>query len=244
MDARKGRAVGAAAALCSVAAFLRFAMRGYDVIAYLLAGTAALVVLKAFVGGVAFKVATGLAGALALAVCLTEVPIAMSARTDAPDDTRYVVVLGARVNENGEPSLSLLYRLQAALEFLEAHPDATAVLSGGQGPDEPMTEAACMRDWLVARGVDPARLVTEEASTNTGQNLEYSIALIRELGADPTQGCAVVSSSYHLYRAKLLAEQLGVQVSGIWAYPGNPVVALNYFIREAPAVWRLLLLGR
>ena len=267
---------GIAAWLAGVAAVLRFALRGYDVVALILVLIAALVLLWAFVGGAAFKLAASLACALALAVAATEVPIVANSHTDAGDDADYLVVLGARVDEDGQPSYSLRYRLEAALAYLEAHPATAAVLSGGQGDDEPTTEAACMYGWLVEHGVEVSRLLLEGKSSNTQENLRNSFALIGvgEAQADgagtvgtvggevegtsgvddtpapsaaapapSTPRIAVVSSSYHLFRAKLIARGLGVEVLGVASYPGNPVVALNYFVREAPAVWKQLLMG-
>ena len=281
----KKRAIsgGIAAWLAGVAAVLRFALRGYDVVALILVLIAALVLLWAFVGGAAFKLAASLACALALAVAATEVPIVANSHSDAGDDADYLVVLGARVDEDGQPSYSLRYRLEAALAYLEAHPATAAVLSGGQGDDEPTTEAACMYGWLVEHGVEASRLLLEGKSSNTQENLRNSFALIgvgeaQADGADtvgtvggqvegtsgvdgtpapsdgtpaPSAGApapstpriAVVSSSYHLFRAKLIARGLGVEVLGVASYPGNPVVALNYFVREAPAVWKQLLMG-
>ena len=267
---------GIAAWLAGVAAVLRFALRGYDVVALILVLIAALVLLWAFVGGAAFKLAASLACALAVAVAATEVPIVANSHTDAGDDADYLVVLGARVDEDGQPSYSLRYRLEAALAYLEAHPATAAVLSGGQGDDEPTTEAACMYGWLVEHGVEVSRLLLEGKSSNTQENLRNSFALIGvgEAQADgagtvgtvggevegtsgvddtpapsaaapapSTPRIAVVSSSYHLFRAKLIARGLGVEVLGVASYPGNPVVALNYFVREAPAVWKQLLMG-
>ncbi len=247
---------GVGALLAGVAAVLHFALRGYDVIACILLLIAVLVLLWAFVGGAAFKVVACLACVLALAVAVTEVPIVANAHADADVDADYLVVLGARVDEGGQPSYSLLYRLEAALAYLDAHPRTVAVLSGGQGDDEPTTEAACMYDWLVAHGVEPGRLLTEDRSTSTLENLRNSFALIgvgENAGADgasevtdtatSTPRIAVLSCSYHLFRAKLIAQSLGVEVLGVACYPGNPVMALNYFIREAPAVWKQLLVG-
>lgn len=228
-------------ALLAIAAFMRFALRGYDVLAYVVVLAAALVALAHVAPPVVFRWAMGLVGVAALAVCITEVPIVANARTDAGDDTRFLVVLGARVDPGGEPSFSLLLRLESALAFLEEHPQTVAILSGGQGKDEDMTEAQAMYQWLVARGVDPQRLVLEPRATNTRENLAFAFDLIRERGYDPSDCTAVVSSSYHLYRAKIIARQLGVTVTGVWSSPGNPAVTLNYFIREAPAVWKELL---
>ena len=241
----KTLAASLAASLAALAAVLRFALRGYDVVALILVIIAALVILWAFVGGLAFKVAAGIVGVVALAVAVTEVPIVANSKTDATDGVEYVVVLGARVDESGNPSYSLLWRLEATLEYLNAHPDATAVLSGGQGADEPMSEAACMHNWLVGHGVDEDRLIMEDQSTNTLENLRNSFAILGQYAdEDDLSGkVAVVSSSYHLFRAKLIASGLGVDVSGVAAFPGNPVVTVNYFIREAPAVWKQLLLN-
>ena len=167
----KTLAASLAASLAALAAVLRFSMRGYDVVALILLVAAILVVLWAFVGGLVFKVAAGVVGVVALAVAVTEVPIVSQAKTDAADGVEYVVVLGARVDEGGNPSYSLLWRLEATLEYMNAHPDCVAVLSGGQGADEPMSEAACMHDWLVGHGVDEDRLIMEDQSTNTLENL-------------------------------------------------------------------------
>ena len=241
----KTLAASVAASLAALAAVLRFALRGYDVVALILVVVAALVVLWAFVGGMAFKAAAGVVGVVALAVAVTEVPIVSNAKTDAAEDAEYVVVLGARVDEGGNPSYSLLWRLEATLEYLNAHPDCIAVLSGGQGADEPMSEAACMHDWLVAHGVAGDRLIVEDRSTNTLENLCNSFVLLEQRTGDGDLSgkVAIVSSSYHLFRAKLIASGLGVDVSGVAAFPGNPVVTVNYFIREAPAVWKQLLLN-
>lgn len=242
---RSRRTLGAllAAALCALACVLRFALRGYDALAYILVLAAVLVALRYFAPAALFKVAAGLTAVLALAVCITEVPIVSNARTDAGDDTRFVVVLGARVDPGGQPSFSLLHQLQSTRAFLEEHPQAMAVLSGGQGADEDMPEGEAMYNWLVGHGISPDRLVVEPEATNTRENLAYSFDLIRGLGYDPSGCTAVVSSSYHLYRAKLLARQLGVEVAGVASHPGSPLVALNYYIREAPAVWKELLVG-
>ena len=243
MTRKKTVSAGIAGALAAMAGVLRFALRGYDVIALILVAVAVLVMLWAFVGGAVFKVAAGVAAVLAIALALTEVPIVANSHTDAGDDIDYLVVLGARVDEDGNPSYSLLSRLEASLDYLDAHPEAKAVLSGGRGADEPTTEAACMYDWLVTHGLSQNRLIVEDESTNTYENLRNSFALISAGPSSNACNIAVVSSSYHLYRAKLIARSLGVDASGIASYPGSPVVALNYFIREAPAVWKQLLVG-
>ena len=155
----------------------------------------------------------------------------------------YLLVLGAKVSRNGRPSLALKNRIDAAYDYLIAHPDTIAVLSGGQGSDEPITEAQCMFEQLTAMGIDPARLWLEDKSTSTWENLKFTLALIDEkTGASPDQ-IALLSNEFHLYRAGLFAKQLGLEPLGVPAKTTLPVLKINYFIREAIAVWHYYLIG-
>ena len=85
-------------------------------------------------------------------------------------DADYLLVLGARVYEDGRPSAALAARLDTAYDFLQAHPEATAILCGGQGSNEPCPEAEAMYDYLTARGMDADRLLLEDESNNTIQD--------------------------------------------------------------------------
>lgn len=151
--------------------------------------------------------------------------------SDAPVSA--VIVLGASVN--GEtPSLTLRTRIDAAAAYLEEHPDVPVVLSGGQGPGEAITEAECMRRALVRRGVDESRLYPEERSTSTQENLRYSRAILEELGVDPAQRVAIVTSDFHLCRARLM---WGGDTAAVPAHLPSALyfqcLTVNYFIREA-----------
>lgn len=144
-----------------------------------------------------------------------------------------VIVLGAGVN--GEtPSLTLRTRIDAAAAYLEEHPDVPVVLSGGQGPGEAITEAECMRRALVRRGVDESRLYPEERSTSTQENLRYSRAILEELGVDPARRVAIVTSDFHLCRARLM---WGGDTAAVPAHLPSTLyfqcLTVNYFIREA-----------
>lgn len=148
----------------------------------------------------------------------------------------FVIVLGAGVNGD-QPSRSLSERLKATQEYLEAYPEAIAILSGGKGDGENISEAACMYSWLTARGVAPERLRMEDQATTTEENIRYSLALIeREFGAKPEEA-AVVSSAYHLARASLLAEEEGLRMRGVPAATGNPIYFCQMFLREIVGVW-------
>ena len=160
---------------------------------------------------------------------------------EAPADA--VIVLGAGVNGT-EPSLSLRTRLDAALDYLTAHPDIPAVLTGGRGYGEDITEAQCMYDYLTAKGVEPGRLILEDAASNTAENFAFSRALLAEAGVDPAADTvAVVTNDFHIARARLLAarygygDAVGVPAALPWAH-----LEINYYLREAFAMVKSFLL--
>ena len=164
---------------------------------------------------------------------VAETTVMRAAHTDSDPEAPYCIVLGAKVN--GEtPTLSLEERLIAAKDYLEKYPQAKAVLSGGQGNGEKISEAECMRRYLAARDVLADRLLLEDRSTTTEENLANSFAKIKADGGDPTGRVAIVSSEYHLCRARRIAEKDGcAEPVGVAARTGWPVLRLNYFIREA-----------
>ena len=163
----------------------------------------------------------------------------------AERDAAAVVVLGAGVNGK-EPSLSLRTRLDAALTYLEGHPEIPAVLTGGTGYGEEISEARCMYDWLTARGVDPDRLILEEQAEDTSENFALARPLLGEAGVDPARDAvAVVTNDFHMARAKLLAQRqgygdaLGVPAELPWAH-----LEINYYLREAFAMVKALVFPR
>ena len=219
------------------------AMTGHTFVAALCAFIALVIVYFHFVRRRGLRIAAAIVLAAGIAVFgVIEAPIVAGARTDAPDDVEYLVVLGAGLHGD-VPSLSLTDRLEGALAWLEAHPDCVAVVSGGQGPGETMTEGEAMGIWLEARGIDPSRIIVEDRATSTQENLEYSFALIRGRGGEPDGNCAIVTSEYHLYRAKALVARQGVECFGVAARTSWPTLMLNYFIREGFAVTYYRLTG-
>ena len=238
---RPGWAVSAGT-LAALAVMLRFAARGYAYWGYLCLFIAALIVAHRFLPPLWWRVVVILTCLGLLYFCIIEVPIIKNARTDKEPGRDYLVVLGAAVYGD-QPSLTLVRRLEGALDYLNAYPDSVAIVSGGMGPGETMTEAQAMRDWLLAHGVAEGRVLMEPEATSTLENLKYSFAIIRERGDEPDGRVAIVSSAYHLYRAKLMARNLGVEAAGVAAPWGYFFVMLNYFIREAFGVTRLWVLG-
>lgn len=151
-------------------------------------------------------------GGLACAVLLAA--IWTTGRNGEPVESDYLLILGARVK--GETvSLSLKNRLDRGLEYLNLYPEARAVLSGGQGPGEDLSEAEAMKRYLVARGIPENRLILEDSSTDTAENMRFSRDVLKEQGVDLSAfSMTVVTNDFHMLRAKMLAKRAGLQVTG------------------------------
>lgn len=148
--------------------------------------------------------------AVGLAVLIAGEVLILSAGLRAPvANLDYIVVLGAKVNGT-QPSGALRNRIQVAGEYLQNNPETLAILSGGQGPDEGISEAQCMFENLTAMGIDPSRLQLEDQSTDTMENLRFSRTLIPE---DASVG--LVTNNFHIFRALALARNMDWDVEGI-----------------------------
>lgn len=97
----------------------------------------------------------------------------------APEHLDYLIVLGAKVRED-DISASLKHRLDKAIRFAQEHPETKLILSGGQGKDEPTTEAQAMAEYLQYNGIAPEQILLEGQSTSTRENMAFSKALIEE----------------------------------------------------------------
>ena len=142
------------------------------------------------------------------------------------------------MKSNG-PSKALQYRLDEAIVYLEENPDTKAIVSGGQGKDEYISEAQGMYDYLVAKGIDPDRIIQEEQSENTFQNLTYSAEFLDK----EHNSVGIVSNNFHIFRAVKIARKAGYQeVYGI-AAKGEPFLQLNNMMREFLGVLKDFLAG-
>ena len=169
--------------------------------------------------------------------CIVEGFIVAAMYTQPVKDLDYIIVLGAAVRGE-EPTSPMILRMERALAYLEENPRTVAVASGGRGSGEEISEAECIYRYLSEHGITPDRIMKEERSANTLQNIQYSFALIPE-GAS----AGVVTSSFHLYRAMLVARQTGhPDVVGIPAKTLLPL-GIHYTVREFFAVGKLLLQG-
>ena len=183
----------------------------------------------------------------AAAVCLaailvTLVKMADAAGNDPPEDAPCtVIVLGCQVLDDGRPSLMLQNRIDAAYDYLSAHPDAVCIASGGQSGSAPLSEARCIRDTLADMGIAPSRLRMEERSRSTEENLTFSAALIREEGLPAA--AVIASDGFHQLRAAIWAER-----SGLTPYAADCAspwfLAAGYWAREAAALLYMVCTGQ
>ena len=147
--------------------------------------------------------------------------------------------------ERWGPSVMLQDRLDKALEYLEDHPDITVVVSGGQGPEEPTSEAQGMADYLAARGVARESIILEPQSHNTWQNLTYSAKCLEEAGIDIRDGVIIVSNGFHLSRAKMLAGRIGYENVSVLAAPSSHTpTRLKMYVREPLALVKSFVFDR
>lgn len=149
----------------------------------------------------------------------------------APPGLDYLVVLGAMVYDDG-PSPALTRRVNAVMACLDEHPDAIIIASGGQGKNEPISEAQCIKDELVKRGVDPGRILLEERSSDTRENIAFSKALMDRTDA----AVGIVTNNYHVWRAMRLCRRAGLtDAHGIASEYTGPTL-FHYMIREAVSI--------
>lgn len=161
-------------------------------------------------------------------------------------DPQVMVILGCQVKPWG-PSILLQDRLDKALDYLEDYPDLTIVVSGGQGPDEHISEAQCMYDYLTEHGVDGDQILMEDQSHNTVENLRYTVDLLAEEGYDPTADVVVVSNGFHLTRVRMLWSRVcgGDYNLSTLAAPSSHVPSrLKMYIREPLALVKSFVFDR
>ncbi len=165
---------------------------------------------------------------------ILETVIITSAIPTKKTDSDYLVVLGAGLR--GEiPSLTLLQRLDKSLEYIKNNPDIKIVVSGGKGAGETITEAEAMKRYLTRHGVREERIIKEEKSTNTLENLKFTAKILKELDKKENLKITIVTSDFHVFRAKFLAARQGFKVDG-YSVISEPILMPSYYVREYFAV--------
>ena len=164
-----------------------------------------------------------------LILVITEVLIGWSAITATGQPADYVIVLGARVRGT-KISNSLKQRLDRAIEYSEEYPNTVLVLSGGKGPGEEISEARAMYEYLQYNGIPEDKLLIEDQSSDTVQNIEFSRTVIdrqeynkaqaarahlmefyRERPDGDTIRIGILTSNYHVFRAEAIARRQEIE---------------------------------
>ena len=165
---------------------------------------------------------TGLFCMGVLFFCAVEGLILSQYDAQARPGADYCIVLGAQWKTDG-PSEVLRRRLDKAIEYLNANPETVAIVSGGQGSNEIISEAAGMRQYLLSAGIADERIRVEDQSTNTCENLAFSGAFVDKANSN----VVVVTNDFHVFRAVKIARKQGYQAEGLaadsvlWMAPNN-----------------------
>ncbi len=153
--------------------------------------------------------------------------------SEDPDQT--MIVLGCGL-EGERPSQMLWRRLTAAETYLRQHPDISVVVSGGQGSDEIMSEALCMKNWLVDHGIPEERIFMEDRSSTTYENLKFSRAVITE--NDLPEQIIIVTNNFHSCRAAMIARKQGYSCTSVpakttwWLFPVSVLREVFGIVKE------------
>jgi uncharacterized SAM-binding protein YcdF (DUF218 family) len=188
-------------------------------------------VVRYFTGAIHIAMALGI-----ISFVITQILIISHAFTKDTSKPDYIVILGAGLR--GEiPSLTLYQRLNASLNLINMHKDVKVILSGGQGPNETISEAEAMYRYLISKGVSSERLIKEDKSTSTLENLAFTKNTIKSLDNRSDITITIVTSNFHLFRSQFLSKRVGLKSQ---AYSADiiPYLIPTYFFRESLAVMK------
>ncbi|MBP1555918.1 MAG: YdcF family protein, partial [Oscillospiraceae bacterium] len=148
----------------------------------------------------------------------------------------YVILLGTQMRASG-PSVDFRARIESAYEYLTENPESMLIATGGKGGNEPVSEAEGARDYLVRKGIEEDRVILEDKSTNTAENLEFSARILRQLGEDlSTVKVVIVSADYHLCRASYIAEKVGFGDVSCRGSHGLVILLPHFYTRDLIAL--------
>lgn len=149
--------------------------------------------------------------------------IIQHANLDVPENADYMIILGARV-KGKVPSLALKYRIDHAAHYLKENPDTIAIASGGKGPGEDISEAQCIKRELMQHGIEESRILLEDKSTDTYENIGFSKKFIPE----KAEIGLVVTNDFHIFRAKMIADNEELKINGLAAKTPIQAVFKSY----------------
>jgi len=190
-------------------------------------------ILKFMAGLIAAAVLAGACVFTAVCVC------AKKDWTAKPADC--IIVLGARVWPSGTMSNALRYRCETALQVWKDGVSENIIVTGGRGADEPAAEASVMREYFIQSGVPEEKVIAEDASVNTIENLKNARKIMSQKGWSTA---AVVTSDYHVQRALWIARDAGLDVCGIAAPSPDRISTLLFCRLRESLSWGLYAVRR
>lgn len=146
----------------------------------------------------------------------------------------FVLVLGAAV-KGKTMSLALYQRMEESLKYINKYPEVKIIVSGGKGQGEDISEAEAMREFLIKKGISEDRIISEDKSRNTKENIKNTKIKLKELYGKSDFNIVLITSNFHVFRAKLLADRFGLKVNTISA-PIHIGIVPNSYFREYFAV--------
>jgi len=162
--------------------------------------------------------------------------ILINARYKNHENADYIIILGAGLYRGG-PSLTLFRRINAAINYSYNNPNVKIIVSGGTPEGMRISEAEVMSRVLQSSGININRIIIEDRSSNTYENLKYSSELISNLN----KKVVISSSEFHLFRAQIIAKKLDYENIGTLASRTPDILLPNYYLREYFAVIKTLL---
>ena len=159
-------------------------------------------------------------------ICVLILKSFSDSRKDLKDKIDLIFVFGAGLIQN-RITLSLKKRLLKAIEIANKFPNAMIIVSGGQGKNEWLSEAEAMKKFLVENGIEEHRILLEDKSTSTQENLVYSMRLYDM----KSKKVGLISNQFHVYRTEKMAKKLNIDGIAIPAYMRN-IGTLAFYIRE------------
>lgn len=180
------------------------------------------------VGGKTILIALSVLILVVVGWCIYNSARMVMAYKNYPDKETTVVVLGCKVN--GEhPSKMLRHRLEAAFDYLSENEDITCIVSGGKGPDERISEAECMYNYLIELGISSDRIIIEDKSTSTYENIKFSYEIIERMNLP--RDITIVTDGFHEYRASIIAKKQGINSYAVYAKT-TKIDLPYYWLRE------------
>ena len=175
-------------------------------------GSAFLVLLTNICAAVYLYFECMLIGAVAASLIVT--------RYEPGPDRDFLIILGCGLKKDGTPTPILAGRIERAIAFYdwqksETGKELTFVASGGQGPDEVMSESASIKRYLVSTGIPESRIIEEDKSGDTLENMKFSKAKIDAI--DPEGKVAFSTTNYHVFRSGLCARRVKMRAVGMWS---------------------------